>query len=285
MLASWQDITGEEPMAAKVTPPISPPRRALAESRLREVDVAEALDVDPKTVQRWLAGRLPLPRHRWKLADLVAQHEYDLWPQLARGLAPTINREILATYTHRGAVPRQLWRQLFASGTSEIGILVYAGLFLAEDIDLVRLMRDKAEDGVSIRILLGDPDSEQVALRGAEEGIAEAMAAKIRNALVLYRLLLDVPPVEIRLHTTVLYNSIYRADNEMLVHPHVYGSAAAQAPVLHLQHHSAGDLFDTYAHSFERVWTTAKATPRSETPAQGQQTPKATRMSPGCSGS
>ena len=248
-------------MAAKVTPPISPLRRALAESRLREVDIAEALGVDPKTVQRWLAGRLPQPRHRWGLADLVQQHEYDLWPQLAGGLAPTINREIIATYTHRGAVPRELWRQLFASGQREIGILVYAGLFLAEDIDLVRIMRGKAEDGVTIRVLLGDPDSEQIALRGAEEGIAEAMAAKIRNVIVLYRLLLDLPAVEIRLHTTVLYNSIYRADDEMLVNPHVYGSAAAQAPVFHLKRHGDGDLFGTYADSFERVWTAAKPLP------------------------
>jgi hypothetical protein len=248
-------------MAVKVTSPISPLRRALAESRLREVDIAEALGVDPKTVQRWLAGRLPQPQHRWGLADLVARHENDLWPQLAGGLAPAINREILATYTHRGAVPRELWRQLFASGESEIGILVYAGLFLAEDIDLVRIMRDKAENGVTIRILLGDPDSEQVALRGAEEGIAEAMAAKIRNVIVLYRLLLDLPTVEVRLHTTVLYNSLYRADDQMLVNPHVYGTAAAQAPVLHLQRHSDGDLFGTYADSFERVWTTAKPLP------------------------
>lgn len=248
-------------MAAKLSRPISPLRRALAESRLRDVDVAEALGVDPKTVQRWLAGRLPQSRHRWGLADLLHRHEYDLWPQLARGLAPTINQEILATYTHRGAVPRELWRQLFASGESEIGILVYAGLFLAEDIDLVRIMRDKAEAGVTIRILLGDPDCEHVALRGAEEGIAEAMAAKIRNVIVLYRLLLDVPTVEVRLHTTVLYNSIYRADDEMLVNPHVYGSAAAQAPVLHLQRRSDGDLFSTYADSFERVWTAARPLP------------------------
>lgn len=248
-------------MAAKVTPPISPLRRTLAESRLREVDVAEALGVDPKTVQRWLAGRLPQPRHRWGLADLVQRHEYDLWPQLAGGLAPTINQEILATYTHRGAVPRELWRQLFASGDSEIGILVYAGLFLAEDIDLVRIMRDKAEHGVTVRILLGDPESEHIALRGAEEGIAEAMAAKIRNVIVLYRLLLDVPTVKIRLQTTVLYNSIYRADDQMLVNPHVYGTAAAQAPVLHLRRHGDGDLFNTYADSFERVWTAAKPLP------------------------
>ena len=46
-------------------------RHALAEARLREIDVATALGVDPKTVQRWLAGRVPHPRHRWAVADLL----------------------------------------------------------------------------------------------------------------------------------------------------------------------------------------------------------------------
>jgi hypothetical protein len=253
-------------MATKAPPPTSSPlRRALAESRLRDVDIAQALGVDPKTVQRWLAGRLPHARHRWALADLLKKHEYDLWPELAGRPAQVINQEILATYTHRGAVPRDHWQQLFTNAKTEIGILVYAGLFLAEDIDLVRTMRDKAEDGVTIRILLGDPDSEQVAQRGAEEGIAEAMAARIRNVIVLYQLLLDLPTVEIRLHTTVLYNSIYRADDEMLVNTHIYGTPAAHAPVLHLQRHNDDDMFSTYANSFERVWTTAK--PLHHTPA------------------
>ena len=46
---------------------------------------------------------------------------------------------------------------------------------------------DKARAGVRVRMLLGDPDSEQVATRGADEGVDDAMAAKIRNALALYR--------------------------------------------------------------------------------------------------
>src|SRR3954451_21998499 len=113
MLASRHDHHGKEHWAVKVTPPISPLRRALAESRLREIDVAEALGVDPKTVQRWLSGRLPQPRHRWGLADLLERHEYDLWPQLA-GSSP-VGPEVHATYPHRGAVPREVWRQLFES--------------------------------------------------------------------------------------------------------------------------------------------------------------------------
>ena len=252
-------------MAFKTPAVISPLRRALAEARLRDGDIVEAIGVDPKTVQRWLAGRLPQPRHRCALAALVQRHEYDLWPQLAGSIAPTINRQIVATYSHRGAVPRDVWRGLFSQATHEIGILAYAGLFLAEDLDLVRILRDKATDGVTLRMLLGDPTSDHVALRGAEEGIDDAMAAKIRNVIVLYRMLLEAPTVEIRLHTTVLYNSVFRADDEMLVNPHVYGTAAAQAPVLHLRRNVVGpddgDLFVTYGDSFERVWATAHPLP------------------------
>jgi len=70
-----------------------------------------------------------------------------------------------------------------------------------------------------VRIALGDPDGPNVAERGEEEGIGDAMAAKIRNALVLYRPLDAVENIEIRLQRTVLYNSIYRADERLPSQP------------------------------------------------------------------
>lgn len=232
-----------------------PLRRALAEARIRDVDVASSLQVDPKTVHRWLDGRLPQPRHRWALADLVGRHEYDLWPQLA-GVAP-IDPELVATYPHRAAVPRDAWIGLFAGARTNIDVLVYSGLFLAEDIELRRLLQRQAQAGVAVRLLLGDPDSERVATRGDEEGIGTAMAAKVRNAIVLLQPLTDTDSVELRLHDTVLYNSVYRADSDLLVNPHVYGIAAAHAPVLHLRSRTGGDLSETYRTSFERVWADA----------------------------
>ena len=57
------------------------------------------------------------------------------------------------------------------------------------------------------------------------------MAAKIRNALTLYRPLLKSGNVEIRLHETVLYNSLYLADHRLFVNQHSYGVPAAHAPV------------------------------------------------------
>ena len=122
---------------------------------------------------------------------------------------------------------------LFSQAEQEIGVLVYTGMFLADDPGLLALFRAKAGRGVRVRILLGDPDSaEVVADRGEHEGIDDRARSKIRNALVLYRPLRQVDGVEIRLHRTVLYNSIYRADDELLVNTHVYGLAGGAGPGL-----------------------------------------------------
>ena len=228
-----------------------PLRRALIGARLRDIDVAKTLGVDPKTVQRWLAGRVPHARHRWNVADMLAVHEYDLWPHLAA--VPSIDPEVYATYPHRGSVSRETWRALFGNARSEIGILVYSGLFLAEDVEIVRLFADRARGKVAVRLLLGDPSSPHVDQRGADEGIHDAMAAKIRNAITLYRPLIDAG-VQIRLHSTVLYNSLYRGDGEMLLNQHIHGIAAAYAPVLHLRRRTDDGVFATYLQSFERVW-------------------------------
>ena len=135
-----------------------------------------------------------------------------MWPD-ARGLPARTRPEELGTvYPHRWAVPREAWVRLFGSAEGEIAILAYSALFLAEDAGILRILAEKGRAGVSVRIALGDPDGPNIAERGEEEGIGDAMPTKIRNALVLYRPLGAVQNVEIRFHRTVLYNSIYRAD-------------------------------------------------------------------------
>ena len=84
---------------------------------------------------------------------------------------------------------------------------------------------------------------------------------KIRNALVLYRELRQADGAEFRFHTTILYNSIYRADDQLLVNTHVYGMTAARAPVWHLKKVAGGEIAGTYLESFERVWESAVPVP------------------------
>ena len=235
-----------------------PLRQALLRARLRENDVAARLGVDPKTVRRWLNGRLPYPHNRAAIAELVGADEADLWPEAGGPLAARIRPEELGTvYPHRWAVPREVWVRLFGSAEQDIAILAYSALFIAEDAGILRILAEKGRARVIVRIALGDPDGPNVTERGDEEGIGDAMAAKIRNALTLYRALNAVENIEIRLHRTVLYNSIYRADNRLLVNQHTYGIPAAQAPVFCLSNTDSSDMTALYLGSFERVWASS----------------------------
>jgi transcriptional regulator with XRE-family HTH domain len=232
--------------------------RALLRAQLREDDVAARLGVDPKTVRRWLNGRVPYPHNRAAIAELVGADEADLWPDAGGPLAAGARPEELGTvYPHRWAVPREDWVRLFGSAEYEIDILAYSALFLAEDAGMLQILADKGRTGVTVRIALGDPDGPNVAQRGAEKGIGDVMSAKVRNALTLYRPLSMVQNIEIRLHRTVLYNSIYRADHQLLVNQHTYGIPAAQSPAFCLSNTGNREMIAQYIDSFERVWASS----------------------------
>ncbi|MFF0773061.1 XRE family transcriptional regulator [Nonomuraea wenchangensis] len=233
-------------------------RYALAAARLNTTDVAAALAVDPKTVSRWLNGRIPYARHRWAVADLLHVDETDLWPETAPRY-PALADGVQTIYPHRWAILQTIWRNHFDSAAEEIDILAYSALFLAEDHATLHILTERAKAGVNVRILLGDPESPEVAARGVDEGIgAEVMAARVKNALALYRPLLDTQGIQIRLHRTVLYNSLYRADDQLLINTHAYGTPAANAPVMHLTHTNDQGPASTYLTSFNHIWTTAQ---------------------------
>jgi hypothetical protein len=236
-----------------------PLARALHSVGLNTLDVAVRLGVDPKTVQRWIGGRVPYPRHRTALVGLTGWMERDLWPSLAGPLEPQPTHEVRIAYPHRSSVDTDAWRRLFDRAHREIGVLAYSALFLAEDSRILQTLRIKASAGCRVRIVLGDPDGREVAHRGGDEGIdAVMMAARIRNALILFRPLAGLSGVRLRLHSTVLYNSLYLADDELLVNTHVYGCPASHAPLLHLACTEADGMASTYRDSFERVWASAK---------------------------
>lgn len=232
-------------------------RSALAQKGIDQLGLASALQVDPKTVERWLAGRTPHPRSRLAIAKLLGRTEAELWPTAATNSAGRTSRfgpEIRAVYPHRYAVPRQVWYDLFASAEHEIDILVYSGLFLFEDTGIVQLLTEKAEGGVRIRLLLGDPDCTEVAQRGEDEGVGDTVAARIRNALALLRPLSAVKGAGLRLHRTVLYTSTFRADDELIVTPHIYGTPGSAAPAIQLQRLDDESPAGAYLRSFDQIW-------------------------------
>ncbi len=233
-------------------------RRALLRARLSEDDVAARLQVDPKTVRRWLEGRVPYPRYRWVLTGLLDADEADLWPEARAAIAARSRpAEIKAIYPSRHAVPSETWLSLFVSAEREIGVLACSGLFFAREPGVLDVLADRARDGLRVRICLRDSDGPVTTEDSAEEGARDVATAGIREALGLFGQLGENACVEIRLHRTVLYNSIYRADDQLLVSQHAYGIPCERSPVLYLRSADDGDLAATYVDAFERIWTGA----------------------------
>jgi transcriptional regulator with XRE-family HTH domain len=236
-------------------------RERLASTGKSATDLASELQVDPKTVERWIrTGRVPRMRHRYATAEALGVEPSYLWPDVPTGnmsVAQTLG-EVITIYPTRASVPADLWRRLVDGAQEQIDVLVYSGLFLLDSQPgFPKALVDRSAAGLKARFLYGKPESASVAHRGAEEGIGDGLGARIRLALTYMAAAGDTPGVEIRQHETVLYNSLYRFDDELLVNTHAAGSPAAQNPVLHLRQVDGGHLFDHYLQSFEWVWSSA----------------------------
>ncbi|MEY8040566.1 XRE family transcriptional regulator [Saccharopolyspora cebuensis] len=237
-------------------------RDALHRQGVTPAALAAHLKVDPKTAERWITtGRPPHPKTRHAIAAKLGESERYLWPEAVpkERREQVSESEVVHVYPHRSAVPHDLWDRLLDQAAEHVDMLVYVGMFMTEKPNLLATLREKAANGARVRLAFGDRDCPAVIQRSLDEGIGEhTISAKIDHALAFFKPLADTPGVEIRTHATVLYNSVYRFDDEMIVNPHVYGKLASHAPALHLRRLGAGDLFTTYAESFEAVWSGAQ---------------------------
>ncbi|MFC7217966.1 XRE family transcriptional regulator [Streptomyces polyrhachis] len=223
--------------------------------------LAGATDVDPKSVERWVnLDRIPRRVTALRAAETLGEDVHALWPALRQGRkARAVNAELVALYAQRADLPVSAFVDLFARAREHIDVLVYAGIFLHEAYPrLNELLAERAAEGCRVRIALGDADSANVQQRGVEERFGHGIESRCRLALMHYLPLLGTPGIELRLHDTPLYNSLYRADDQVLVNAHVFGVNAYAAPVWQLRRVEDGGLFDTYAQSFAAVWDTAR---------------------------
>jgi transcriptional regulator with XRE-family HTH domain len=231
-------------------------RTTLRSSGYSATGLAEHLDVDPKTVQRWVTrGRTPHRTTATRAAKLLNVPPAWLWPDLEEAESGAGNGEVIGFYSHRAQVPKSLWLEMLVGSRHSIDLVTYAALHLVEDHpETVEILKHKAANGVRVRIALGDPDTPEIQLRGREEGMLDGIVGRVRMANAYYASLGNAPGVELNLHTTTLYNSLYRYDDQMLVNHHVYGTHGYMAPVLHLRRSEHADLFDMYSRSFDLIW-------------------------------
>lgn len=248
---------------------------ALANDRLRTAMIAAGLTtdrlaakvgVDPKTVERWVGSesRKPHRTTRQQVAKVLQTHESDLWPD-PRGREPSPNdhaTELVHLYPSRSSITGPIWEQFINGVQEQMDVLVFSGAFLVEQYDLVPIIQRRAREGVRYRLLVGDETSDAVIQRAIDEGTPGGLEGRIQLMRRYLAEVAGIDGVEVRTHGTVLYNSLYRFDDHLLVNGHAHGALAGQNPVLHLKKVSGGKMWQHYMRSFERVWEQAK--PESE---------------------
>ncbi len=238
-------------------------KSALAAAAMTSAQLGERLQVDSKTVDRWIAnGRIPHRSNRQRVAAVLGQDEDYLWPDaVSQSQTSAASRaEVVTVYPTRGSIPTSLWHSLFDNASESIDVLAFAASFLHDTIpDVDELLVAKARAGVRVRLSFGDPNSEAVRIRGVEEGIGESLAERCRLTWKYLEPILDEPEVSVRAHGTTLYCSMFRFDDDLLANHHLLGAPANHSPVVHIRRLVGGRLFDHYLRSFERAWSAASA--------------------------
>lgn len=236
-------------------------RGALLNAGMTAAALADVVQVDPKSVTRWLAeDRIPHPTTRQKVAAAVQQQETFLWPTLLPDPeeCPAGLVDIKRVWPTRSSISSETWHGLFSKATEALDILVYAGAFLIEALDLADVLVWKAAQGTRIRVLVADPHSSAVALRAAELSL-EWLPQRCQSTLDYLR---RVDGISLRPHGASHYASLFRFDDLLLANTHAYGIWACHSPVLQLHRSSSAKLFDFYTTSFNRIWRSCEPEPR-----------------------
>jgi len=230
-------------------------------AQLDATGLAAAVSVDVKTVNRWLAGRLPHQRTRLAVAQLLNESEASLWPQSRPDLSPgaAATAEVVGAYAHRADIPQALWVSLLSGVTQRLDLLGYAYPFVLEMMpDAVNRIAAKCESGTRVRLAFADPDCAHVMERDTLEQMGGTLPGRIRNALNFLDPLVGTAGCEIGFHSVHLYNSVFRFDHQMIVTPHLFRARGYQHPALHLRELSPHGIFGSFADQFEQIWQTVK---------------------------
>jgi transcriptional regulator with XRE-family HTH domain len=254
--------------------------QAIREKGLDLFEVADLADADPRTVQRWLRGRVPHPRYRQKLAAGLGVEEQELWPDALRVRRKAALSEIVAAAARRGDTDAPDWRALLRSASGRIDMLgsSLSQVFGARQSD--KLLAGKAGAGCQLRIAIADPASDAIAAADARERPAGRLLARIRATEASLLPLAAHPGIEVHQHDGATSHTILRFDDTMLLTIHLSGVPGFQAPVLQLRREFDYGIFDQLAAHFETVWDASW--PLGDRPAPGDQrtSPRAGKARP-----
>jgi DNA-binding transcriptional regulator YdaS (Cro superfamily) len=248
-------------------------KNALQDAGLTAEQFAEIIAVDPKTVQRWVSGRTPYPKHRVTVARALDLSEHALWPDdvpapTATATPPTVTatpptvtatpptatatppaapdaddgaNEVVRSWGGR-ADPRIVeMRELFPSARHEIDLLDAGGSLLAQPQMIAKLCQS-ADLGLRVRVLTASD------VLGIES-------------------LARHPGVQLRVSDTPLAHSLVRADQTTFFA--IWLAAQDTMPTFQLQRRRDHGLFDRLQEHFDTLWDTSDPVDESQTTDTG----------------
>jgi transcriptional regulator with XRE-family HTH domain len=219
-------------------------RTAITRAGLTIEEFADTVQVDVKTVRRWLAGRLPYRRTRTRVASALDTTEQALWPgevpapTAAAAGEPTTHTtgDAIVGYAYATDLAAPNVDELLGAAAERIQIVVP---YLGFDAGLVEMFRTGAPNGCRVHLMIGDLDERVEPLLGNDEIEVRASPARVDHIL-------------------------FCADDEMLLVLTRIGSAGTSPPVIHLRRQADDGLFDRLTNDFDKRWLEATPLTSSE---------------------
>ena len=232
---------------------------AIRAANLDQHQLADVAGVDPKTVERWISGRVPHPRHRAVIVREVGVEEAQLWPDTARVRGRSGMEEITGAWARRDERDVPDWRALMRAAEDRVDLIGYSLLSVLEARGATAALAAKAADGVPVRVAIADPDSPHAQAADRLQRPAGRVIARVQSARERLRQLASEPGVEVREHRLPTSHTILRFDDQLLLTIHLAGTPGFQAPLLHLHRERDYGIFDQLTKHVEDVWQNSHA--------------------------
>jgi transcriptional regulator with XRE-family HTH domain len=234
-------------------------RAALKNAGLDAEQLADAVQVDYKTVQRWISGRVPYSKHRARVAAALGVTERELWPEAAVEPKDGAGRmELIGAFARTDDVLAPDWKTAITEAGERIDLLDYTLLHILGAAGMPELLTAKATAGCQIRLLISYATrarlAEDIPLDTPYENDPPQAQVEIARSRGIINQLLEHQNVQARKFAVMRFNSIVRCDQRMLVTLHLWGINGQQAPLIHLRELDHPGLFEQYEQHYEQIW-------------------------------
>ncbi len=233
--------------------------------------LADLIEVDQKTVNRWLTGRNPYSRHRTRVAKALGVNELELWPDAASAETAPISSgglELVGAFARSDDPLAPDWRTLLNEAGEQIDLLDFTLAPLLTQPHVPALLTTKAGQDVQVRLLISYLSRARQAIdtpidHAYPDGEPDAVR-QITLARGHIQQLITTGGVQARKFAAMRFNTIIRADDQMLATLHLWGKPSPHAPLLHLRRRDHPGLFGAFEEHYEQIWKHASHSIHSE---------------------